>query len=118
MSTYVALVGANSELNPPPTSMEYSSQYGRVPSPEHHLNSEGEDDSQGEASAKSSMHMEKLKMHSLDVEQKKGWRFFGTFACLAILNFVCAIDATILSVALPVRASNISFVVLLPCGND
>lgn len=33
---------------------------------------------------------------------KRGWRFFGTFACLAILNFICSIDATILSVALSV----------------
>lgn len=37
---------------------------------------------------------------------KRGWRFYGTFACLALLNFICAIDATILSVALPVRASS------------
>ena len=33
---------------------------------------------------------------------KRGWRFYGTFTCLALLNFTCAIDATILSVALPV----------------
>jgi hypothetical protein len=33
----------------------------------------------------------------------RGWRFYGTFACLALLNLVCAIDATILAVALPVR---------------
>ncbi len=32
----------------------------------------------------------------------RGWRFYGTFACLALLNLVCAIDATILAVALPV----------------
>ena len=31
------------------------------------------------------------------------WRFYGTFACLALLNLICAIDATILAVALPVR---------------
>jgi hypothetical protein len=36
---------------------------------------------------------------------KRGWRFYGTFACLALLNLICAIDATILSVALPVRSS-------------
>ena len=36
------------------------------------------------------------------VAQKRGWMFLGTFACLALLNFICAIDATILSVALPV----------------
>jgi hypothetical protein len=34
---------------------------------------------------------------------KRGWRFHGTFGTLALLNFICAIDATILSVALPVR---------------
>jgi uncharacterized membrane protein YhaH (DUF805 family) len=33
----------------------------------------------------------------------RGWRFYGTFACLALLNLICAIDATILAVALPVR---------------
>lgn len=33
---------------------------------------------------------------------KYGWRFIGVFACLCILNLVCAIDATILAVALPV----------------
>jgi hypothetical protein len=38
-----------------------------------------------------------------DVVVKRGWRFYGTFACLALLNLICAIDATILSVALPVR---------------
>jgi hypothetical protein len=36
---------------------------------------------------------------------KRGWRFYGSFACLALLNLICAIDATILSVALPVRRS-------------
>lgn len=38
-----------------------------------------------------------------DVAVKRCWRFYGTFACLALLNLICAIDATILSVALPVR---------------
>jgi hypothetical protein len=38
---------------------------------------------------------------------KRGWRFYGTFATLALLNLVAAIDATILSVALPV--SNADF---------
>lgn len=37
-----------------------------------------------------------------EVKVKRGWRFYGTFACLAILNLICAIDATILAVALPV----------------
>ncbi|KAH8601292.1 major facilitator superfamily domain-containing protein [Bisporella sp. PMI_857] len=36
-----------------------------------------------------------------ELAQKRGWRFYGTFACLALVNFICAIDATILSVALP-----------------
>lgn len=34
--------------------------------------------------------------------QKRSWRFYGTFACLALLNLICAVDATILSVAIPV----------------
>ena len=34
---------------------------------------------------------------------RRGWRFFGTFGCLALLNLICAVDATILAVALPVR---------------
>ncbi|KAG9245097.1 MFS multidrug transporter-like protein [Calycina marina] len=38
---------------------------------------------------------------------KRGWRFYGTFACLALLNFICAIDATILSVALPTISSSL-----------
>jgi hypothetical protein len=37
------------------------------------------------------------------VSVKRGWRFHGTFGTLALLNLICAIDATILSVALPVR---------------
>ena len=37
------------------------------------------------------------------VSAKRGWRFYGTFGTLALLNLICAIDATILSVALPVR---------------
>ena len=36
------------------------------------------------------------------VPVRRGWKFYGTFATLAILNFICAIDATILAVALPV----------------
>jgi hypothetical protein len=35
--------------------------------------------------------------------KRRGWRFYGTFGCLALLNLICAIDATILAVALPVR---------------
>jgi hypothetical protein len=33
---------------------------------------------------------------------KLGWRFVGFFSSLCIVNLVCAIDATILAVALPV----------------
>jgi len=50
---------------------------------------------------------EKFKTENTEEEvngpEKRGWRFFGTFACLALLNLICAIDGTILSVALPVR---------------
>lgn len=38
---------------------------------------------------------------------KRGWRFYGTFACLALLNLICAIDALILSVALPTIATSL-----------
>ncbi|TVY36443.1 Efflux pump [Lachnellula subtilissima] len=38
---------------------------------------------------------------------KRGWRFYGTFACLALLNLICAIDATILAVALPTIATDL-----------
>lgn len=31
-----------------------------------------------------------------------GWRFIGVFFALCVVNLVCAIDATILAVALPV----------------
>ncbi|KAH7418703.1 major facilitator superfamily domain-containing protein [Cadophora sp. MPI-SDFR-AT-0126] len=38
---------------------------------------------------------------------KRGWRFYGTFGTLALLNLICAIDATILSVALPIIATDL-----------
>ncbi|KAM0161597.1 hypothetical protein ACHAPG_002239 [Botrytis cinerea] len=41
------------------------------------------------------------------VSIKRGWRFYGTFGTLALLNLICAIDATILSVALPTIGSMI-----------
>jgi hypothetical protein len=44
-----------------------------------------------------------MEMEEQPVSVKRGWRFHGTFGTLALLNFICAIDATILSVALPVR---------------
>lgn len=54
-----------------------------------------------------SMETTKLDIEKTEVEvkTKRGWRFFGTFACLAILNLICAVDATILAVALPVGYS-------------
>lgn len=89
---------------------EYTSQYGRTSSPERSLieNEESTTNlspSPGTLSPDStSIDLEKSDMAPIDPESKKrGWRFFGSFACLAILNFVCAVDATILSVALPVR---------------
>lgn len=33
---------------------------------------------------------------------KIGWRFIGVFFALCVVNLVCAVDATILAVALPV----------------
>jgi hypothetical protein len=33
---------------------------------------------------------------------KGDWRFLAAFGCLSLINLMCAIDATILSVALPV----------------
>jgi hypothetical protein len=47
--------------------------------------------------------METTKRKESPQKPGRGWRFYGTFACLALLNLVCAIDATILAVALPVR---------------
>jgi hypothetical protein len=44
-----------------------------------------------------------IQMEAQLVSAKRGWRFYGTFGTLALLNLICAIDATILSVALPVR---------------
>jgi hypothetical protein len=44
------------------------------------------------------------------VPVKRGWRFWGTFATLALLNLICAIDATILSVALPVSSVADTFI--------
>jgi hypothetical protein len=45
----------------------------------------------------------KTREDPISTKPGRGWRFYGTFACLALLNLVCAIDATILAVALPVR---------------
>lgn len=35
-----------------------------------------------------------------------GWRFHAAFACLCLVNLVCALDATSLAVAIPVRREN------------
>ena len=51
---------------------------------------------------------------------KKGWRFYGTLSTLALLNFICAVDATILAVALPVsdRPHILLAVVLIISADD
>ena len=44
--------------------------------------------------------------HVLGMEDEKpvrGWRFYGSFGSLCLATFIIAIDATIISVALPVR---------------
>lgn len=35
---------------------------------------------------------------------KPGWKLLSAFASIAIVNLACALDATVVSVALPVRA--------------
>lgn len=35
-------------------------------------------------------------------DEKRSWRFYAAFGCLCIISLVCALDATSLSVALPV----------------
>jgi hypothetical protein len=39
------------------------------------------------------------------VQPKRGWRFYGTFGSLCLVNLVCALDATILANALQVCVS-------------
>lgn len=48
----------------------------------------------------SSLSLENMTFTSSPI--KIGWRFLGVFFALAVVNLVCAIDATILAVALPV----------------
>lgn len=46
------------------------------------------------------------KKNTLDTQShvsKGDWHFVAVFGCLSLINLMCAIDATILSVALPVR---------------
>lgn len=45
-----------------------------------------------------------LAYDSTVVTTKVGWRFLTAFACLCLVNLVCAIDATIVAVALPVSS--------------
>lgn len=74
----------------------YKSPVSHRQSPRHHTNS---------ASTILTDNMSNTTNQNTGMEQqkmKRGWRFYGTFFCLAILNFICAVDATILSVALPV----------------
>lgn len=47
------------------------------------------------------------KSTGLDMDQERkersdAWRFYGCFACLSLLNFVCDVSITALSTALPV----------------
>jgi hypothetical protein len=46
-----------------------------------------------------------LEKSTLDTQSpisKGDWHFLAAFGCLSLINLMCAIDATILSVALPV----------------
>ncbi|TGO20738.1 hypothetical protein BPAE_0269g00080 [Botrytis paeoniae] len=114
---YTSLSGSrNSETHLPPNisaSEEYTSQYGRTSSPERSLIENEESTSTlsplpGISSPDSgSIDLEKSDMQTEPESKKRGWRFYGSFACLAILNLVCAIDATILSVALPTIATSL-----------
>ncbi|KAF7870620.1 hypothetical protein EAF04_004364 [Stromatinia cepivora] len=92
----------------------YTSQYGRTSSPERSLIENGESTSTLSPSPENispeskSIDLKKPDMLPIDPDSKKrGWRFFGSFACLAILNLVCAVDVTILSVALPTIATSL-----------
>jgi hypothetical protein len=46
--------------------------------------------------------MEKYTQDTKSHIAKGDWHFFAAFGCLALVNLMCAIDATILSVALSV----------------
>lgn len=74
----------------------------------------------GDASGVSGWHIEDdvQLIENTSTKPKRGWRFYGTFACLAILNFTCAVDATILSVALPVSISRVTFTPMLTLSDD
>ncbi|KAK6607518.1 major facilitator superfamily transporter [Botrytis cinerea] len=114
---YTSLPGSrNSKTNLPPNISapeEYTSQYGRTTSPERSLIENEESTttlspSPGILSPDSgSIDLEKSDLPIEPESKNRGWRFYGSFACLAILNLVCAIDATILSVALPTIATSL-----------
>jgi MFS family permease len=40
--------------------------------------------------------------------QSRGWRFYAAFACLCLVSFLTALDATIISVAVPTIAKDIN----------
>lgn len=46
---------------------------------------------------------EKINHDTQSHVSKGDWHFVAVFGCLSLINLMCAIDATILSVALPVR---------------
>ncbi|KAI9675663.1 MAG: hypothetical protein M1817_001030 [Caeruleum heppii] len=46
--------------------------------------------------------------NSVLAASKTSWRFYAAFACLCLVNFVCALDATSLSVALPMVAEKLN----------
>ncbi|KAG4026726.1 hypothetical protein MFRU_037g00370 [Monilinia fructicola] len=115
---YTSLVGGrDSEVHLPTNTSgqeEYTSLYGWNSTPAQSLISNEVSTATCTPSAGSpslnsrSIDLEKSDMPPIDPNSKKrGWRFFGSFACLAILNLVCAVDATILSVALPTIATSL-----------
>jgi hypothetical protein len=46
--------------------------------------------------------LEKSTLVTQSHVSKGDWHFLAAFGCLSLINLMCAIDATILSVALPV----------------
>ncbi|KAF7898662.1 hypothetical protein EAF00_005108 [Botryotinia globosa] len=107
---YTLLPGSrSSETHLPPDISApegYTSQYGRTSSPERSL-IENEESTRVSSPDIGSVDLEKSDMQTEPDSKKRGWRFYGSFACLAILNLVCAIDATVLSVALPTIATSL-----------
>ena len=48
------------------------------------------------------------KPEEVEEKFKPGWRLLAAFTSIAIVNLACALDATIISVALPVSLTNSS----------